>query len=88
VYNPSHYQTTDDEIIFNIVNERGFGALITPGSEGLSITHLPVAVDESSKQLTEVWGHVARANLHWRSWKPGVRSILIIEGEDAYVSPA
>jgi transcriptional regulator len=61
---------------------RGFGALVTHGTDGFAATQLPFVVRQDPLRLI---GHVARANGHWRS---GSReAMLIVQGADAYVSP-
>ena len=49
-------------------------------------THLPLLVDEAGDQVV-VRGHMAKANPHWKSIRPGQESLIIFHGPHAYISP-
>ena len=42
MYIPPYFKIEDPEAIERIVSENGFATLITPSSEGIKATHLPL----------------------------------------------
>ena len=50
------------------------------------VTPLPMLFDEKEGEFGTLYGHVARANPHWRAPVVG-DAIALFSGPDAYVSP-
>jgi len=89
MYIPPYFKIEDPEAIERIVSENGFATLITPSSEGIKATHLPLLYVPrgSSEDAGIINGHMARANDHWRSIEGQSESLAIFQGPDAYISP-
>ncbi len=75
----------DDAAVTEVLSAGGLVHLVTPGSQGLSVTPLPMVFNADRGILL---GHMARANPHWRQCASGVESVAIIPGPQAYVSPS
>jgi transcriptional regulator len=70
--------------IRRLVTAVGSAQLITVSEDGYpAATLLPVLWDDDRLVF-----HMARANPHWRSIRPGAPALAVVTGPDAYVSPA
>lgn len=94
---PGQYRPLDPEWVREIVRDNPLALLITNGDEGPWATHLPavpatgsMAGGTGSTGLEGVrfFGHMNRANPHWRALSATTRGTLVINGSGAYVSPA
>lgn len=83
MYTPKQF-AVDDTAVVEMLAAGGLAYLVTPGPDGLAVTALPFIYDAARGTLL---GHVARANPHWRACAPGVESVAIFSGPDAYISP-
>ena len=87
MYIPPHNQMTDKTAVHALMRAHSFAVLITPGADGLHITHLPSFLDEGEGDLGTLYGHFAKANSHWMALGDGSESQVVFSGPHAYVSP-
>lgn len=85
MYIPGSMLERDDDRVRAILSEFPFATVITPG-EPLHITHVPVIAAGSAGPLTELRGHMARANPHSRALD-GRTMTAIFAGPHGYISP-
>ncbi len=62
-----------------------FATVITGGSGGIGVSHLPLLVDEDRGVLR---GHLARENPQFQDLAAGAEALAIFHGPHAYVSPS
>ena len=87
MYVPDPYAETRREVLIDAVNRRSFGTLITLGSEGIDLTHIPfVPLIEADGNLS-LLGHVARPNAQWNRIDPRVEAVAAFVVDSAYISP-
>ncbi len=86
MYNPSHFDTSDDRAaLLALMRAHPLGALVTHGPQGLDANHLPFEVDEAAGVLR---AHVARANPLWQQVPAeGMSAMVVFRGDDGYISP-
>lgn len=86
MYTPSLFQVTDPELIRKFIEENSFGLLLSSvdGSE-IQDTHTPFLLSEDSKFL---YGHIAKANPHWKDWQQNKQVKVIFHGPHCYISPS
>lgn len=65
----------------------GLATFITATSDGPMVTPLPLVFDETEGEFGTLYGHVARANPHWKAPVIGQATALFI-GPDTYISPS
>ncbi|RKT54662.1 FMN-binding negative transcriptional regulator [Saccharothrix australiensis] len=74
-----------------VVRRYPLAVLTTNGADVPHATHLPIVpesdVDEPGSG-TVLFGHMNRANPHWRDLAPGTAGRLLFSGPHGYVSPA
>jgi transcriptional regulator len=83
---PSHREL-DTAQILTLVDTASFGLLVTNGVGAPMATHLPMLLDVREGGLPRLFGHMARANAHWRA-ASGQRALAVFAGAAGYISPA
>ncbi|XVS67668.1 FMN-binding negative transcriptional regulator [Actinosynnema sp. CA-299493] len=92
MYVPSMYRATDDGWPREIVRDYPLATLVSNGPRAPLATHLPVVRPPGTPEDGELvgatlWGHLNRANEHWRALADRPRSVLIFTGPNAYITP-
>lgn len=85
MYTPKPFRELDVGANLDFVERQAFGALISTGSTGPMITHLPVLVDRDRGRLCLLRAHVAKANDHRRSLDDRP-AIMVFNGPHCYIS--
>lgn len=85
MYVPLPYREDRPEILIDGIRKRSFGTLISSGSTGIQLTHLPFAV--AADEPLMLVGHVARANPHWQGLKETGQAVASFLVDDSYISP-
>jgi transcriptional regulator len=97
VFVPCHYREPDRSWTVDLVRDNPLAALVSNGAEtdAPHATHVPIILDPltAGQPPTELdggtlWGHMNRANPHWRALTCGTPVTAIFTGPHAYVSPA
>lgn len=87
VYLPAHFEEHRIESMHDLIRAHPLGTIVHIGADGLSANHIPFLIDPTSGPNGTLIAHVARNNDLWREVKPGVESLVIFQGPDAYISP-
>jgi transcriptional regulator len=87
VYIPEFNRVEDRAVALAFMQANPFALLISMTETGPFATHLPILAREVGGQL-QLRGHVAKANLHWRSITQDQESLVIFHGPHAYISPS
>lgn len=80
---PDHLRMADAAEAQAFIDAHSFGLLMTPDLEG---THLPLVLHREEGALGTLYGHIARANPHWRSLDHA-EALVVFAGPHAYISP-
>ncbi|WP_169566201.1 FMN-binding negative transcriptional regulator [Sneathiella limimaris] len=87
MYTPPYFEAPGKETLSAILPEASFATLITSDDAGCPIaTHLPLNYSEEEGEFGALYGHVAKANSHWKLFS-GRNSLAIFQGPHAYISP-
>ncbi len=88
LYQPAAFKEARPEILHPLIRAARLAMLVSNGSEGIpDITHLPLVLEPSHGPQGTLYGHVARANPHWRRLAEAGRAVAVFSGAEAYVSP-
>ncbi|MCW3467376.1 FMN-binding negative transcriptional regulator [Chitinophaga nivalis] len=80
------HQETDRAIITRLIEENGFGLLITTDDTGTPhATHIPMVLEEKASGELVLKGHIARINPQWQWFSKGL-SLAVFNAEHAYIS--
>jgi len=85
MYVPAHFQQTDQDASFDLIDNNSFGLLVARSGDTLDATHLPFVLDRSHGALGTLRGHVARANPIWQHFEQEM--LVVFQGPHAYISP-
>ena len=90
VYQPAHnrFAVADAPALLAELCTRVPATLVTLGRDGLRASILPMLFDPQDGEHGTLRGHLARPNPQWRDFDPAVEALAILDGPDAYVTPA
>jgi len=71
-----------------VMQRYSFATLVTAESGAPVGTHLPILYRPAEGSLGKLAGHVAKANLQWKSFTESHQVLVIFQGPHAYVSPS
>lgn len=86
MYVPILFHETDQEKLFDLIQQHSFGLLVSDHEGEPFASHLPFLLDRSFAPKGCLIGHMARANPQWRQAE-GKNVLAIFAGPHAYVSP-
>jgi len=87
VYVPKHFEETRLDVLHGLIKSHPFASLVTLGSDGLIVNHVPFMIDPTRGEFGTLRAHVARANPLWQQFSTAVESVVIFQGPQAYISP-
>lgn len=78
MYIPKQFQVDDLDTIHAFIRENGFATLVSSTDVYPLATHIPIELEVNQVAETVLWGHVAKANPHWKSFDkyPSVLAIF------------
>ena len=85
MYLPRPFAMERDDVI-DVLENLGAADLVTPTSDGLASTFMPMLYDASVGEHGALLGHFALLNEHWKA-EPTGDSLVIAHGSDSYVTP-
>jgi transcriptional regulator len=88
MYVPKHHEETDISVLQSLIRAHPLGTWATQGDGELIVNHVPFLIDPSRGECGTLIGHVARANGVWQSFSKTVRSVVIFQGAESYITPS
>lgn len=86
MYIPKYNRVAEEGVIADFIQRNSFGILISC-DEGIPFaTHLPLEYVERENGEKFLYGHVARANKHWRLLESAAEVLAIFSGPHTYIS--
>ncbi|MFD1385469.1 FMN-binding negative transcriptional regulator [Oceanobacillus oncorhynchi subsp. oncorhynchi] len=85
MYVPKRFKVTDTKEIWEFVKQHSFATLVTAEDNIPVATHLPVTVSRADDDY-RITGHMAYANLQWKTFESVDDALVIFQGPHAYVS--
>ncbi|MEE1808152.1 AMP-binding protein [Streptomyces sp. BE133] len=90
---PPMYRITDADLVHEVIRQHPLAMLASNGPTTPYTTHLPIIHEPGAEQpdsLTgfSLFGHLNRANPHWRALAGGAPATLMFTGPTSYVTPA
>ncbi|HTK78756.1 MAG TPA: FMN-binding negative transcriptional regulator [Gemmataceae bacterium] len=86
MYVPPHFAVSDTARLHDLIERYSFGLLVSQVGGVPFASHLPFLLDRTAGPHGALFGHVARANPHWRELA-GQTALAVFSGPHAYVSP-
>ena len=88
MYRPPAFDVPELPELHDLIRTSGAAHLVSLTANGLVGSVLPLLLDQDRGPYGTLVGHLARGNHHWRDVTPGVESLAIFAGPDAYISPS
>jgi transcriptional regulator len=85
-YVPSAFRIQESDAAHQLISDNNFGMLITSGTDGILVSHLPFVLDPARGSHGHLRCHVAKANPIWRAIEAGPL-LAVFSGPHAYISP-
>ena len=86
MYTPKHFEENDPQILYELMCGFSFALLVTAQNGTPVGTHLPLHA-EATGAFGLLFGHVARANHHWRQFDGETEAMAVFQGPHSYISP-
>jgi len=87
MYVPPAFREDDPLILHEVMRAAHLSNLVTATAEGPIATPLPLLLAEAEGERGVLYGHVAKANMQWRTPVIG-DALAIFMGPDAYITPS
>ena len=90
MYNPPAFREDRPEVLGEIIRAARLALLVSAAADGgvPDATHLPMTLVPEEGPHGTLYGHVAKANPHWRGLAAAGAARAIFTGPGAYVSPS
>jgi transcriptional regulator len=88
MYVPKHFEETRIEVLHALMRRHPLGALVATTPQGLDASHIPFEIDPEPAPYGTLRCHVARANPLWQTLSTTPETLVIFQGQDAYISPS
>jgi len=88
MYVPRQFREVRRDILACAMRRIQFATLVTPVTDGLQVSHVPMVLKEAEDDGWTLETHVARPNPHWQLAGASVASVAVFQGPQAYVSPS
>ena len=90
MYLPDHFDERRPEVLLALLRSHPLGLLITQDAQGeMTANSVPFVLDADPAGGPAILrAHVARANPLWRAARGDLDSIVVFQGEQAYISPS
>ena len=85
MYNPQRFKSDDINEVFDLMDQNPFATVVTVVDGRPFVSHLPLTPKMLGNTI-ELIGHLARANLHWKSFANS-QTVVIFHGPQTYITP-
>ena len=83
MYIPPKFRVESPSVIESFIRENSFGLVLSINGDEIDDTHTPFFLSDNGL----LWGHIAKANPQWKSWRNGSTVKVIFTGPHSYISP-
>ena len=88
MYVPKHNEIKDISAMHSLIESHPLGAWVTVTDGILAANHIPFMIRIENDGFGTLVGHVARANTVWQDFNKEQDSMVIFQGDQAYMSPS
>jgi len=88
LYVPKFNEEKDLTILHSLIKSKPLGTWTTISAGEITINHIPFVLHEHKGELGTLVGHVARSNNIFQTYSTNVNSVVVFQGDQAYISPS
>jgi len=88
LYIPKFTEEKQRSKLHALINEKPLGTWTTVVKGEITINHIPFLLHQHRGELGTLVGHVARSNSIWQDIGVDVESVVVFQGDQAYISPS
>jgi transcriptional regulator len=88
MYLPTLFKEERLPILHDAIRQAGLAMLVTNGTDGPEVSHVPLLLDPGEGTYGTLYGHLARANDQWRTADTAQPALAVFTGPDSYISPS
>jgi len=88
MYVPDHFKEERIDHLHGAIRSAGLVTIVSMTADGLIASHAPLMLDPAPAPYGTLIGHLARANPHARAADPAVRTLVVFQGPDGYITPS
>ena len=88
MYLPKFNQETDTAVLRALIKSKPLGTWSTLADGEIIVNHIPFILNEDEGDNGTLVCHVARANKVWQQYSRDVESVIVFQGDQAYISPS
>jgi len=88
MYTPKYFKKVDKTIVDEFIRQNDFATVVSCEGTTPVATHIPIEFVQNENDEKFIYGHLARGNRQWRTFKPNNEVLVILSsGSHTYVSP-
>lgn len=84
IFNEEHNVSS----MHSLIKSNPLGTWTTICDGQIEVNHIPFILDECNLEYGTLYGHVAKSNEVWKRFSTDQESIVVFQGEQAYISPS
>jgi transcriptional regulator len=88
LYIPKFNEENDTSVLHSFIKAKPLGAWVVVSEGEINVNHIPFVLHEKKGEFGTLVGHVARANPVWSCFSEEFESVIIFQGEHAYITPS
>lgn len=88
MYIPPHFREDRIDVLQLAIRSAGPATLVSITADGLFASHAPLMLGPLPAPYGTLVGHLAKANPHVRLADPTVRTLVIFQGPNGYITPS
>jgi len=88
MYIPTFNQENNISTLHKHIKKHPFAMWTTVSNGEIIVNHLPFLLDEKKGEHGTLFAHVAKANPIWQNFSKDMDSVVVFQGEQAYISPS
>jgi len=88
MYVPKQHEETDLSVLHTLIKTHPLGTWVTQCEGALIANHIPFLLEPARGKYGTLVGHIARANPVWKTFSTSIRSVVIFQGAETYITPS
>ena len=88
MYVPKFNEENDIPTLHGLIKSKPLGMWSAIADGSIVINHIPFVLHENRGEFGTLVGHVARSNTIWKEFSKESDSVVVFQGEQAYITPS